>query len=273
MPYTPSATVRAYDRRLDPQFGTIGVYQTGLNANYNSLTAKVEKRFSRGLTFLSSFTWSHGIDQGNVYLDGGTGGEAVTDLATTWDRSYERGSSSLDRRLSYNLSSIYELPFGKGKRYLQSGPGAWILGNWQIGGILALYSGMPQDHTFNVDNQNMGGKVRGDYVHNPNLPGSQRTIDQWFDTSFVTASAPGVLSNSARNLIIGPGTRNLDFILSRNFPMPWEGHRLQFRFESFNFTNTPQFGQPNTAVGSPTAGRITSAGDPRRIQFALKYQF
>ena len=210
-PYTPSATVRAYDRRIDRKFATVGDYATGDNANYNSLTVKVEKRFSRGLTFLSSFTWSHAIDQFNTYLDGGTGGQGDTDQATTWDRSYERGSSSLDRRLSYNLSSIYELPLGKGKRYLQSGPGAWVLGGWQVGGILGLYSGTPQDHTFNVDNQNTGGKVRGDYVRNPSLAGSQRSIDRWFDTSFVKASAPGVISNSARNLIVGPGVEELRF--------------------------------------------------------------
>jgi len=74
-------------------------------------------------------------------------------------------------------------------------------------------------------------------------------------------------------MINNPGIRNLDFMLAKNFQMPWEGHRLQFRFESFNFTNTPKFGRPNTTVGSVNAGKITDADEPRRMQFALKYVF
>lgn len=138
---------------------------------------------------------------------------------------------------------------------------------------MSLYSGLPFDHTHNVDTQNNGGVVRGDWVRNPELPKDQRSIDRWFDTGFVRAGVPGQLSNAGRNLIRGPGSKNLDFIATKAFRMPWEGHTLQFRFESFNFTNTPDFGGPNTAVGTPAAGTITSAGDPRRIQFALKYVF
>ena len=157
---------------------------------------------------------------------------------------------------------------------MQSGPASWILGNWQVGGILALQGGMWSDHSFNVDNQNLGGRVRGDWVSNPNLPGSQRTIDRWFNTdNFVTAGAPGVISNAGRNLIQMPRRTNYDFILAKQIAMPWEGHNLQFRFESFNFTNTPQFGRPNTNVGTPAVGRITQADEPRRIQFGLRYLF
>ncbi|MFN3321873.1 MAG: hypothetical protein ACK5AZ_00130 [Bryobacteraceae bacterium] len=156
---------------------------------------------------------------------------------------------------------------------LQSGPGSWILGGWQIGTIVSFYSGFPIPHTINVNNQNLGGSVRGDWVRNPNLPKSQRSIDGWFDTSFVAPSAPGVLSNAGRNLIVSPGARNLDVMVARNFRLPREGHEVQFRFESFNFTNTANFGRPNTTVGAPAAGLITNADDPRRIQFALKYVF
>ncbi len=110
-------------------------------------------------------------------------------------------------------------------------------------------------------------------MRNPNLPSSERNIDRWFDIGFVAPSAPGVVSNAGRNLIYSPGRINLDFMMARNFPMPWEGHQVQFRFESFNFTNTPGFGAPAAGIGTPTAGRIASAEDPRRIQFALKYVF
>ena len=268
LPMTPSANIAANQRFNRPEFNSIAYQDNFLNSSYHGLTAKVEKRFSRGLTFLSSFTWSKSIDQGNEnLLDGGQGS------ATPWDLSLERGLSTMHRKFVYVFSGVYELPFGKGRQFATSGPASWILGGWQLGGLLSLATGMPVGHTINVNNQNLGGAVRGNWVRNPNLPSDERTINRWFDTGFVVPSAPGVLSNAGRNLIIGPGRRNLDIMVGRDFLLPIEGHRLQFRFESFNFTNTPAFGPPNAAVGSPNAGRIIQADDPRRIQFALKYLF
>jgi hypothetical protein len=267
-PFTPSANIAANQRLIRPQFNSVTLHENSLNSSYNAFTAKVEKRFSKGLTFLSSFTWSKSIDQGNEDLVDGTQGSA-----TPYNLTIERGLSTLHRNFTYVVSGVYELPFGKGRGHLTSGPASWIAGGWQIGGLLSLLSGMPVAHTINVNNQNLGGTVRGDWVRNPNLPSDQRTIDRWFDTAFVVPSAPGVMSNAGRNLIIGPGRKNLDVMIGRDFVMPVEGHRLQFRFESFNFTNTPNFGPPNGGVGTPNAGRIIQAEDPRRIQLALKYIF
>ncbi|HYO81423.1 MAG TPA: hypothetical protein VES20_08490, partial [Bryobacteraceae bacterium] len=268
LPLTPSASIAANQRLIRPQFSGVLLHENSLNSSYNALTAKVEKRFSRGLTFLSSFTWSKNIDQGNEELiDGGQG------AATPYDLSIERGLSTLHREFNYVFSGVYELPFGKGRGYLASGPASWLLGGWQVGGLVSLASGMPVPHTINVNNQNLGGVVRGNLVRNPNRPSSERTVDRWFDTEFVVRSAPGVLSNAGRNLIIGPGRRNLDVMVGRDFLLPVEGHRLQFRFESFNFTNTANFGPPNAAVGTVNAGRINEADQPRRIQLALKYLF
>ena len=267
-PMTPSATVAANQRLIRPQFNAVTLHENNLNSSYNALTAKVEKRFSKGLTFLSSFTWSKNIDQGNEdLLDGGAG------TVTPYELSRERGLSTLHRKFTYVFSGVYELPFGKGRQFATSGPASWIVGGWQVGGLVSLLTGMPVGHTINVNNQNLGGAVRGDWVRNPNLPSDERTIDRWFDTGFVVPSAPGVVSNAGRNLIIGPGRKNLDIMIGRDFQMPFEGHRLQFRFESFNATNTPNFGPPNAAVGNPNVGRIIQADDPRRIQFALKYLF
>ena len=266
-PFTPS-TIAANQRLIRPQFSAVTLHENSLNSSYNAFTTKVEKRFSKGLTFLSSFTWSKSIDQGNEDLVDGTQGPA-----TPYDLSIERGLSTLHRKFAYVVSGVYELPFGKGRQHLTSGPASWIAGGWQIGGLLSLLSGMPVAHTININNQNLGGTVRGDWVRNPNLPSDERTIDRWFDTTFVVPTAPGVLSNAGRNLIIGPGRTNLDVMVGRDFRMPFEGHRLQFRFESFNFTNTANFGPPNGGVGTPNAGRIIQAEDPRRIQLALKYIF
>ena len=266
-PYTPHPTIRWQDRRIRPQFETVLTNDNMLSASYQALMVKGEKRFSRGLTFLSSFTWSHNIDYKTPFLESGSG------YATPRDLSRERANSTLDRRLAYAFSFLYELPFGRGRKWSQSGLSSLITGGWQVGGLLSLLSGMAEDHSFNIDNQNTGGRVRGDWVRSPNLPNSERTIDRWFDTGFVRASAPGVISNAGRNLIYGAGRKNFDLIVARSFGMPWEGHSLQFRFESFNLTNTPNFGSPNVAVGTPAAGAINSADEPRRIQFGLKYLF
>ena len=270
-PATPDPIIPAANRRrLRSQFNAITVNENSSSANYNSMTAKAERRFTQGFTLLSSFTWSHNIDFGGETL---ANNQPFTAYRDNYNPGLERGSSNLDRRLAFVTSYVYELPFGKGKRWLASGPGEWLFGNWQLGGILSLLSGLPLDHTINIDTQNNGGRVRGNWVRNPNLPASERTIDRWFDTGFVMAAASGQIGNAGRNLITGPGRKNFDFMLARNFLMPWEGHQLQFRFESFNFTNTPNFGAPNTAVGTVNAGRIISADEPRRIQFALKYVF
>jgi hypothetical protein len=240
-----------------------------LNQNYNSLTIKGEKRFTGGFTFLSSFTWAHNIDVVNENLTTGTSAQQ----RFTYNPWIERGNASLDRRLAWVTSFVYELPFGPGKRALTSGPGAWLLGGWQVGGILNLLGGTPDGHSFNQNTTNVGGANRGDLVGELNLPSSQRTIDRWFNTDAIVPGPLGALDNAGRNLIWGPATTGFDFSLSRRFALPWEGDFLQFRFESFNFTNTPVFGRPDTRIGRPTAGRITTASEPRRIQFGLKWIF
>lgn len=269
-PHTPHPTIQQQRRRMRDYFNSVNLRGAQyLNQNYNSLTIKGERRFTGGFTFLSSFTWAHNIDVVNENLTTGTRAQQ----RFTYNQSIDRGNASLDRRLSWVTSVIYELPFGKGKPYLNSGPGAWILGNWQVGGILNFLGGTPDSHTINQDTTNVGGANRGDVVGDINLPSSQRTIDRWFNIDAIVPGTLGEIDNAGRNLIWGPPTRALDFSLSRRFIMPWEGHSMQFRFESFNFTNTPTFGRPNTAIGGAAAGRIVEASEPRRIQFGLKYIF
>jgi hypothetical protein len=112
-------------------------------------------------------------------------------------------------------------------------------------------------------------------MRDPNWPSDQRTPDRWFDITFAEPTPAGVgqIGHAGGNLIIGPGVKNVDFLLSRSFLMPWAGHYLQFRCESFNFTSTPAFGHPNASLGTANVGQINSAGDPRRIQCALKYVY
>jgi hypothetical protein len=269
LPLTPHPTILPQNRRIRPFFNGVNMVGTQFNnQSYQSLTLKGEKRFTQGFTFLNSFTWSHNIDQEDENLiQGITGGRLFT-----YRHDLDRGNASLDRRWAYVMSAIYELPFGRGKPYLQSGPGSWILGGWQVGGILSLLAGTPNGHS-TTNTTNVGGANRGDLLRDPNLPSSERTIDRWFDPTAIVPGRQGELDTAGRNLIVGPPTRAFDFSLARRFVMPWEGHSVQFRFESFNFTNTPVFGVPNTGVNSAAAATINQADEPRRIQFGLKYIF
>ena len=269
-PLTPHPTIQWGNRSIRPFFNSVGLRGAAfLNQNYNSLTIKGEKRFTGGFTFLSSFTWAHNIDVVNENLTTGT----TSQQRFTYNQAIERGNASLDRRLAYVTSVVWELPFGRGKKFLNEGAGAWILGGWQVGGIFNFLGGTPDSHTFNQDTTNVRGSNRGNVIGDINLPASARTIDRWFNTDAIGPGGAGLIDNAGRNLIWGPGTKAIDFSLSRKFDLPWEGDYIQFRFESFNFTNTPVFGRPNTQVGRPAAGRIVTAGEPRRIQFGLKFIF
>jgi hypothetical protein len=264
----PHPTIPAVQRRLRPQWNSVNLRDNGANSSYNALVAKAEKRFSRGFTFIGSYTWSKNIDQNaeNLFL-GASGTANPNDLRN------ERGLADIDRRHNLVASFTWELPIGSGRAFGSSWGRALdaVAGGWQLGGWFTHRSGFPFDVSYPGDAQNSGTANRGDRiasgkVDNPN-------IDRWFDQFAFVASAPGVFGNTGRNVLTGPGATNFDFILAKQFTMPWEGHSLQFRFESFNVTNTAHFGQPNSGLRGPATATINQADDPRRIQFALKYMF
>ena len=264
----PHPTIRESLRRVRPQWNNVTLREAGGNSNYNALVAKVEKRFSKGLAFVSSYTWSHTIDESNESLD-----ENLSGLANPYDFRAERGNASLDRRHNFLTSATYELPVGRGRRLGTNWGRALdaVIGGWQIGGILAWRTGFPFDVGYPGDPQNSGTTNRGNRVASGRL--DHPTIDRWFDELAFVQSAPGVFGNTGRNVLFGPGIRNLDFILGKRFSLPWEGHQLQLRFESFNVTNTPHFDQPNAGLRAPNTATINAADEPRRIQFGLKYSF
>jgi len=264
----PHPTIRESLRRVRPTWNAVNLRDPGLNSSYNALVAKAEKRFSKGLTFLTSYTWSHTIDQGDESLD-----QDLSGSANPYDLTAERGNASLDRRHNSITSFTYELPFGGNKPFGASWSGLanTALGGWQIGGILSLRTGFPFDLSYPGDPQNSGTRNRGNRIASGKL--EKPTIDRWYDQSAFVQSAPGLFGNTGRNVLYGPGWRNFDFILAKRVNLPPEGHYLQFRFESFNFTNTPHFNQPETGLRADNTATINSADEPRRIQFALKYIF
>ncbi|HEY3837801.1 MAG TPA: carboxypeptidase regulatory-like domain-containing protein [Bryobacteraceae bacterium] len=266
LPYGPSAATVA-SRRIFPYYTGVTRQMPMGNSSYNALLWKVEKRFSRGLSFLSAFTWSHNIDD-VTEVGNGTGGDGPVN---PWNVGLNRANSYSDIRRQWAFNATYELPVGKGKTFLNQGRVVdAILGGWQLASLLTVRSGIPFTVVTSGGITNAGGADRPNRVGNGNLSSDQQSIYHWFDTSAFVVQPQYTFGNAGRNVLFGPGLRNLDLSLSKSFAIT-ETKRLQFRAESFNFTNTPAFGQPNATLNALGVGQITSAGDPRRIQFGLKF--
>ena len=267
-PFTPGAAA-IQQRRPYPFFGNITLRDPGGSASYNAFTAKAEKRFSHGMTFLASYTWSHAIDDGAGTLDDGASGRR-----DNYNVSLERGNSQYDLRHNFIASFVYDLPFGRGRAMgANMHPVAnAILGGWQLSGILFVRSGEPFSVTVSGDVANMGATNYANRIGNGNLAASERSIDRWFDTSAFGVPAQYTIGNAGRNILYGPGSTSMDVKIGKNW-MLTEQLRLEYRLEMFNFTNTPNFGTPNGTLNNAQVARITSAADPRRIQMGMKIVF
>ena len=265
-------------RRPYPDFGVMLFTTPDASSSYNSLQVKVNKRFSNGLSFLGAYTFAHSINnnEGDEGFGGGVGNGAPQD-----DNNLQanRGRSANDARQRLVLSYIYELPFGNGKRFLnQKGAVNMILGGWQVSGITSYQSGFPFTVLSNQDFSNTGSATpRPDRT----CTGvGQKSVGSWFDAScfpidsLQTALTSGTpqFGNAGRNILTGPALHNWDLALLKNFNIN-ERFKLQFRTEFFNTWNFAQFGPPQTHVGNPNIGKISSAAEPRDIQFGLKLSF
>jgi hypothetical protein len=267
------------DRRPIPAIDSfIGWFRSAGWSNYNSLQTRVEKRFSHGLTFLASYTWSHALDiASNADLGAQNGGDFRYAIHPEW----EYGNADFDVRHRFVFSYLYELPIGHGKSLLGNASGVTnqILGGWQVGGITSASSG----NSFTVVDANgvanSDGQQRPDLAGDPNaapcVPGT------FFNTCAFTDPALGSFGNVGRNTLRGPGYQIWDFSLFKNFPIT-ERTKLEFRAEFFNVFNHPnlQFAKSGpqnsintTTFGTPEFGFLTAARDPRQIQLALKLSF
>jgi hypothetical protein len=263
LPYGPAAATVA-SRRIFPYYTGVTRQMPMGNSSYNALLWKVEKRFSKGLSFLSAFTSAHTID--NVPE---VGNSVNPGPVVPWNIKLNRGNSYADVRRQWAFSAAYELPFGKGKPLLnQGGVLNAIFGGWRVASLVTLRSGIPFTVSTSGGITNAGGADRPNRIGNGTL--SNPTIDHWFDTTAFVVQPQFTYGNSGKNILFGPGMRNLDLSLAKSFAIT-ESKRIQFRAESFNFTNTPAFGQPGGTLNGLGVGQITSAGDPRRIQFGLKF--
>ena len=260
-----------------PRYTTVSLYRSNVgNTNYNALQAKLEKRFSGGLAFLLSYTRSKLIDEASSVFDASilTGPVASFPVADSLNRSLERDLSTGDIANVFVSSFTYELPFGRGKAFNPKGIVGAMVRDWELSGVVTLQSGIPLAVT-QVTNFNSFagfGTQRPNRVADPNLPTSQQTTAQFFNTAAFTIAPQFTLGNSSRNPVRGPHYHTADMAIIRRVSLS-ESKTLQLRAEFFNLTNTPPLGAPNVVLGSAGFGSITSAGDPRVIQLGVKFEF
>lgn len=251
--------------------GPIIGYRHDGTSDYHALVTKMEKRFSGGYTLLASYTWSKTMgDTCGGAAQGNTSGCGYQDLRRLeLERSVD--NQHVPQRLV--LSGLWDLPWGKGRSF---GSG-WspvlnaIAGGWSVGSIVTAASGRPYSLTVNGNPANSSGAT---VVNRPNTDGrdpygGNRTLQEDFDTSAFTPNNQFEIGNLGRNTMFQRGFFNWDFSLLKNIRIS-EDVGLQFRFESFHFTNTPRFGQAGNVVGTGPFGRITSAGTPRNLQLGMK---
>ncbi len=236
---------------------------SGGDSLMHQLQLEAIQKYRNGLNFQLEYSWTRSLD--NVPVVGGP--------QNPYNARADRGNSDQIRRHIFSAVYNYELPFGKGKKWVNGGGVLnQVVGGWQVGGITYLRTGAPFSLSFTATQPGwMGG--RPDQIASGVLSRSERSIYKWFDPAAFTVPAAFAWGNEARNNLFGPGDIIFDVSVLKDFALT-ERVKAQFRSEFFNLPNHANFGNPSTNISTPsTVGRITSAGDPRQIQFGLKILF
>lgn len=284
----PNQPLSLQARRPNQSFGAITWYDPAGFSNYNAAQVKLEHRASGGLYFLNSFTWSKAIDNSGQSLDTSNGNAAspqdIRNLRA------EKGPSNYDLTLTNITSVVYQLPFGKGRRFGSSLPVVveQTFGGWELTGINTALSAPP------INLRAWSGSIpaafqvvgnlsdfRGGESYRPNIAGpalaqgSARTVDNYFDKANVLlpTDPSHPFGNAGRNSVRATGLNQLDLGVDKNFALPREGMRIQFRGEFFNIFNHTNFAAATSDRSSGAFGTVRGTFPARQIQFALKLIF
>jgi hypothetical protein len=254
-------------------------------SRYNALQIKLEKRYANGFSLIASYAYSKTMALGDA-----------AGLQNPLDWAAEYAAAGQDMAQHFVGSAIYELPFGRSKKFGDHWNGVTngFLGGWAIDPIVTVDTGFPVNLTESTDPSNTGQNdrpnvvsnwlVAGPVAANPNskcqetianggiAADSVGTVQTWFNPCAFVVNAQGTYGDAKRNIIRGPGVFNVDLAAHKSFQVT-ERVSAQIRVESFNLTNTPAFAAPDAVVGDPNFGRIQSAGNPRQIQFGVKVLF
>jgi hypothetical protein len=258
-----------------PEYTTVSLFRNNVgNTDYHALQARMEKRYSNGFWFLASYTRSKLIDDASSVFDASvlTGPIANFPVADSFNRRLEQDVSNGDMPNAFAVSWSYDLPVGQGHHFNPGGFVGKFVSGWQVAGIVTLQSGLPIAVTQTTNNLAFAGFG----TQRPNCSGptalDNPSVAEWFDVSAITVNNALALGSCSRNPVRGPGYQDADLALIKRTPIT-ERFSLDFRAEFFNLTNTPPLGAPNAVAGAAGFGTITSAGDPRVIQLALKLNF
>ena len=248
------------------------------NMRYDALQINLQKQFSQGFTGNVAYTYSKCMSDSIGYF--GAWGQSSSQSAywqNLYDRRAEWGPCYYDATNVLSSYAVYELPVGRGKKFGNQ----WnrvinsVVGNWQVSGIVQLRGGFPLT-IFASDASGTGSRGARANCNGPgHVFGSGHNAPdgglQWFDPSPYGTPSPGTFGTCGIGTVRGPGLRTADIAFQKEFPIQNET-RIEFRAEFINFTNTPIYYAPSTALG-PDLGKITNAQGPRNIQFALKFYF
>lgn len=267
--YIPGASAVANtDQRrilMPGTYASFRLVETNSNAAYHSLQLLVNKRLSHGFTILGAYTMGKLLD----YYSAMNLGQTPQD---PFNHRADRAHSDEDRRHILNVSFVYELPLLRH----QKGVLATAFGGWRLSGMVSRASGSPIWIRSGQDLSLSGvGFDRPDLVGNPVREHSSRDdmIQRFFNTAAFAPNQMGRFGNAARNLIYGPSQSSTDLSMVKSFPISERLGALQLRAEFFNAWNQVNFGSPNPTLNNRLFGQIQSAGDPRIVQLALRYQF
>lgn len=269
-------------RRVDPTRGIIRHRANSASSIYHSLQMSLEKRLSRGVSMATHYTWSSFIDDASEVFNASSAGEVAV-AQDSFNRRADRGRSTYDRPHRFVVNGVWELPFLRD----QKGLAGRIVGGWQVSGFLTLQSGSPFSALAGSDPARLlsgidsliGNSIRPSLATTQNLSGS--SIEElWQQTGgkvgtlFRNVSLAEPLGNAGRNILRADGIGNLDLSINKSIKMPMESHKLNFRMEMYNATNTRNFGIPNASfLNSNFANQWLTNGGNRRIVMGLRYTF
>jgi hypothetical protein len=273
-PNSPLPNISCDSRRPYPNIGNIQGTASFGYGNYDGMTLKLEKRMSKGLTFMGAYTYGHSLATSGTTLTGSAGLGTID--PTNLSKNYS--SASWDIRQNFVFNGQYDVPIGRGRQYggnMNKLADAFV-GGWQMNTIITMRTGVP----YTLRSSSCIASVDScfpDLVSgkNPNAaPSGGRTPSQWFDTSAVTNPAPGTEGNLGMQSNTGPSQFNYDFSMFKGFSLT-ERYKIQYRCEFFNIFNHPQYNTPDNNNNDGNFGAVTSTlnGSERRIQMALRFQF
>ncbi len=265
-----------------PAFGPVSWRGDVGNSTFHALQLNVRRAFQQGFLLSANYMWSHSINDGSI---GGGDSDTPQD---SFCRACDKASSDYDVRQMFNLSAVYELPFGAGKRYLGT-PGLvrTVLGGWTLSTIASTQTGLPFNITVNRSNGSVpgdyavSGEERPDYVPGvPLTPPGGSTPNDWVSAAAFATPASGTFADLGRNAFRAPGISDVDFALAKDISVA-ERAKVRFRADVFNILNHAQYGAPNAVLGQTNFGEITTTissyatgrGTPREFQLSAKVTF